>query len=122
MFDDKPIPLPEEETPEHIGLARQGDIKTDAPLVKGPDQLESFNKMKQLATEAPVLAFFKTGRPIQDDKTWKPISFCSKSMTPTEHVATDDMPSAPHPDDNRAEHGAIGILGPKKQQNTSQMG
>ncbi|CCE32872.1 uncharacterized protein CPUR_06737 [Claviceps purpurea 20.1] len=65
MFDDKPIPLPEEETPEHIGLARQGDIKTDAPLVKGPEQLESFNKMKQLATEAPVLAFFKTGRPIQ---------------------------------------------------------
>ncbi|KAG6301026.1 hypothetical protein E4U45_003516, partial [Claviceps purpurea] len=61
MFDDKPIPFPEGETPEHIGLVRQGDIEKDAPFVKGLEQLESFNKMKQLAAEAPVLAFFKSG-------------------------------------------------------------
>ncbi|KAG6308037.1 hypothetical protein E4U44_007600 [Claviceps purpurea] len=61
MFDDKPVPFPEGETPEHIGLVRQGDIEKDAPFVKGPEQLESFNKTKQLATEAPVLAFFKSG-------------------------------------------------------------
>ncbi|KAG5927602.1 hypothetical protein E4U60_007975, partial [Claviceps pazoutovae] len=64
-FDDKPIPFPEGETPEHIELVRQGDIKKDDPFAKGPEQLESFNKMKQLATEAPALALFKPGRPIQ---------------------------------------------------------
>ncbi|KAG6111870.1 hypothetical protein E4U13_004592 [Claviceps humidiphila] len=28
--------------------------------------------------------------------------------------AADDMPSTSHPDDNRADHGARGSLGPKK--------
>lgn len=79
-------------------------LKKDVPFVKGPEQLEAFNKMKELATQAPVLAFFKPGRPIkvecdasakatggviwqeQDDKSWKPIGFSSKSMTPTEQA------------------------------------
>ncbi|KAG6105792.1 hypothetical protein E4U31_001230 [Claviceps sp. LM219 group G6] len=73
VFDDKPIPFPEGETPEHIGLVRQGDIEKDAPFVKGPEQ---------------------SGRPIQ--------------------LATDDMPSAPHPDDERKP-------GPQEAQITSQM-
>ncbi|CAJ2510963.1 Uu.00g065880.m01.CDS01 [Anthostomella pinea] len=42
-------------------------LKKDMPFEKGPEQKEAFEALKKLATEAPVLAFFKPGRPTKVD-------------------------------------------------------
>jgi hypothetical protein len=77
-------------------------LKKDVPFEKGPEQREAFEALKKLATEAPVLAFFKPGRPTkvdtdasnkatggviwqqQEDGEWKPIGYSSKTMSVTE--------------------------------------
>src|ERR1700694_3036703 len=64
----------------------------------------SFEEMKKLATTAPVLAFFVPGRPTkvetdasrnatggviwqqQEDQTWKPVGYFSKTMTTAERA------------------------------------
>jgi hypothetical protein len=70
----------------------------------GPDQIMAFEEMKKLATTAPVLAFFVQGHPtkfetdasrnatgglifhLQENGTWKPVGYFSKTMTPTERA------------------------------------
>ncbi|CAJ2509782.1 Uu.00g056820.m01.CDS01 [Anthostomella pinea] len=77
-------------------------LKKDVPFEKGPEQKEAFEALKKLATEAPVLAFFKPGRPTkvdtnasgkatggviwqqQEDREWKPIGYSSKIMSVAE--------------------------------------
>ena len=72
------------------------------PFKKGPAQKQAFKALKKLATEAPVLAFYKPGRPTkvdtnasnnatggviwqqQEDREWKPISYSSKTISITE--------------------------------------
>jgi hypothetical protein len=79
-------------------------LKKDTPFEMGPEQRTAFDKMRQLACEAPVLAFFKPGRPTrvetdasrnatggviwqqQEDDAWKPVGYASKTMTPAERA------------------------------------
>ena len=79
-------------------------LKKDVPFRLEAEQRDAFEKLKQLACTAPVLAFFYPGRPTkletdasrnatgglilqqQEDKTWKPTGYFSKSMTPAERA------------------------------------
>src|ERR1700694_571882 len=79
-------------------------LKKDVPFEMGPDQIMAFEEMKKLATTAPVLAFFVPGRPtevetnasrnatgglilqLQENGTWKPVGYFSKTMTLTERA------------------------------------
>lgn len=79
-------------------------LKKDVPFEMGSEQITAFEKLKELAPTAPVLAFFVPGRPtkvecdalrnatgglilqLQDDGTWKPVGYFSKTMTPAERA------------------------------------
>jgi hypothetical protein len=77
-------------------------LKKGVPFKIGPEQLEAFEKMKQLAASAPVLAFFQHGVPtiaetdssalalggcvwqLQPDGSWKPIGYYSRTLNDAE--------------------------------------
>lgn len=79
-------------------------LKKDQLFEAGREQEQAFNQMKKLATTAPVLAFFQPGAPtrvetdasknatggviwqLQQDDSWKPTGFFSKTMTPAERA------------------------------------
>jgi hypothetical protein len=79
-------------------------LKKDTPFKMNEEQRQAFEAMKRLACEAPVLAFFRPGRPTrvetdasrnatggvvwqqQDDCEWKPVGYFSKTMTPAERA------------------------------------
>ena len=79
-------------------------LKKDAPLELGPEQEEAFESLKKLAVDAPVLSFFVPGRETkvetdasrnatggiilqkQEDGTWKPVGYFSKTMSPAERA------------------------------------
>jgi hypothetical protein len=79
-------------------------LKKGALFEKGPAQKEAFEKLKQLACQTPVLAFFRPGRPTrvetdasrnatggvvwqqQQEGDWKPVGYFSKTMTPAERA------------------------------------
>jgi hypothetical protein len=79
-------------------------LKKDSPWEVGEEQKKAFETLKDLACQAPVLAFFKPGRPTkvetdasrnatggviwqqQEDEAWKPVGFFSKTMTPAERA------------------------------------
>nr|BAF99128.1 pol polyprotein [Pyricularia oryzae] len=77
-------------------------LKKGVPFEKGPEQKAAFEALKQLVVTAPVMSFFKPGMPVrmdtdasgratagvvwqqQDDGSWKPIGYSSKTMSPAE--------------------------------------
>jgi hypothetical protein len=79
-------------------------LKKGATFDKGPEQRTAFEAMKELAFKAPVLAFFRVGAETrmetdasrnatggaiwqkQEDGTWKPVGYFSKTMTPHERA------------------------------------
>ena len=79
-------------------------LKKDALIDMGLKQREAFESLKKLATEAPVLAFFRPGCKtkvetdasrnatggviwqLQDDEVWRPVGYFSKTMTLAERA------------------------------------
>jgi hypothetical protein len=79
-------------------------LKKDVPLDLGSEQEKAFESLKKLAVDAPILGFFVLGRETkvetdasrnatgeiilqkQEDGTWKPVGYFSKTMTPTERA------------------------------------
>jgi hypothetical protein len=79
-------------------------LKQAAPLELGPELEEVFENLKKLAVLTPILGFFIPGRETkvetntlrnatggiilqkQEDGTWKPIGYFSKTMTSAEHA------------------------------------
>lgn len=79
-------------------------LKSGVPFKLGPEQRQAFEKLKELATSAPVLAFFDprlntrlecdasrqaTGAALLQEHgpdEWKPTGYFSKTMTPTERA------------------------------------
>lgn len=77
-------------------------LANDCAWLWGPPQQESFDRVKQMITTAPVLAFYELGLPtkvsadassfgiggvlMQQHVTdgWKPIAFCSRTLTEAE--------------------------------------